>query len=391
MPKKRKINGEGTVYKYKSGYRGQIVIGTDDNGKPIRKSVSGKTAKEVTIKLTEIKNSLITGMYVAPDETTVCNLAQTLLDEDLALNYIKEGTYHRNKETLKRLQKNPILNNTPIQSLTYVQLQQFLLGETCMSQSIINKVYNMLGRTFKEAVKRKIIVENPMADVKKPNSKKVNIKVRALTRVEEQKLYNVIVHNDVPYAHQMLLSMFTGMRMGEVNALTKNDIDLDAGTITIDKTISRDTKGTAFVSDTTKTEAGTRTIPISSTVLPIVKEILQLCENEEYLFMKNGKNINTSQVNMQFSRIIKKYNIPDPKIKGKITLHSLRHTYATRCIEAGMQPKVLQKLLGHTDIKITMNTYCDAFESYQNENVAKVDDYFSQMGFDYENVNIKAE
>lgn len=55
-----------------------------------------------------------------------------------------------------------------------------------------------------------------------------------------------------------------------------------------------------------------------------------------------------------------------------------------------MQPKVLQKLLGHTDIKITMNTYCDAFESYQNENVAKVDDYFSQKGFDYENVNTKA-
>ena len=87
---------------------------------------------------------------------------------------------------------------------------------------------------------------------------------------------------------------------------------------------------------------------------------------------------------MQFQRVIEKHEILDNSIKGRVSLHSLRHTFATRCIEAGMQPKVLQHILGHSDIKITLNTYCDAFESFQNENVAKTDEYFADMGINFD-------
>ncbi len=118
-------------------------------------------------------------------------------------------------------------------------------------------------------------------------------------------------------------------------------------------------------------------VPIYSTVLPLINEIL-FCAGDNYLFEQNGKLINTSQVNMQFQRVIEKHEILDNSIKGRVSLHSLRHTFATRCIEAGMQPKVLQHILGHSDIKITLNTYCDAFESFQNENIAKTDEYFAE-------------
>ena len=70
----------------------------------------------------------------------------------------------------------------------------------------------------------------------------------------------------------------------------------------------------------------------------------------------------------------------DYGVKGDITMHSLRHTYATRMIESGMPPKVLQNLLGHTDISVTLNTYSDVFESFQTENVAKADDYLTGLG-----------
>ena len=76
--------------------------------------------------------------------------------------------------------------------------------------------------------------------------------------------------------------------------------------------------------------------------------------------------------------------ILDNSLKGRVSLHSLRHTFATRCIEVGMQPKVLQHILGHSDIKITLKTYCDAFESFQNENVAKTDEYFADMGINFD-------
>ena len=381
--KKKKGNGEGTVYKTPSGYRGQIVIGIDDDGKPIRRSVTGKTVKEINEKLTTIKNSIITGTYIAPNKITVCELARLMIEDDLNLNYIKEATYYRHIETLKRLEKDPYLKNTPIQELNYTPVKDFILSETGMSQSIINKVYMMLQKTLREAVKRKIIGENPIADLKKPKTSQRREKVRALTTEEEMKLYKILTTEDVNYSHQMLLSMLTGMRMGEINALTVDDIDLRFKTISVNKTMARGLKGEPFVSKSAKTENGNRIVPISATVLPLIEEIL-LCAGEEYLFEQNEKLINTSQVNLQFQRIVQKYDVVDKKVKGKVSLHSLRHTFATRCIEAGMQPKVLQHILGHSDIKITLNTYCDAFENFQNENIAKTDAYFADMGISFE-------
>ena len=73
---------------------------------------------------------------------------------------------------------------------------------------------------------------------------------------------------------------------------------------------------------------------------------------------------------------------PDLRIQNA-SLHSLRHTFATRCIEAGIQAKVLQHLLGHSDIRITLNTYCDAFESFQRENIAMADEYLASMGISF--------
>ena len=382
MAKKKKGNGEGSVYKTKSGYRGQIVVGYNDEGKPIRRSVTAKTAKEVNEKLTALKNSMITGAYIAPNEITVCQLARLIIEDDFNLNYIKKATYCRHIDALKRLEKNPYLKHTPIQELTYPPIKYFLLTETCMSQSLINKVYIMLKKTLREAVKRKIIKENPIEDLKKPKSSKHREKVRALTTDEEMRLYKVLTTEDVNYSHQMLLSMLTGMRMGEINALTIDDINLRFKTITVSKTIARGAKGEAFVSESPKTESGNRTIPISATVMPLVKEIV-LCAGKEYVFESKGKLVATSQVNSQFKRIIQKYEILDKKIKGRVSLHSLRHTFATRCIEAGMQPKVLQHLLGHSDIKITLNTYCDAFEGFQKENIAKTDEYFANMGISF--------
>ena len=86
---------------------------------------------------------------------------------------------------------------------------------------------------------------------------------------------------------------------------------------------------------------------------------------------------------LQLHRTVEEYDIIDKMIKGKVSLHSLRHTFATRCIEAGMQPKVLQHILGHSDIRITLNTYCDAFENFQKENIAKTDKYFADMGISF--------
>ena len=72
---------------------------------------------------------------------------------------------------------------------------------------------------------------------------------------------------------------------------------------------------------------------------------------------------------------MKSNDILDPSVYGKVDLHSLRHTFATRCIEGGMPAKVLQKILGHTDISITLNVYCDVFERYESEHMTAATEY----------------
>lgn len=89
--------------------------------------------------------------------------------------------------------------------------------------------------------------------------------------------------------------------------------------------------------------------------------------------------VTTSQVNNQYLRVVAKHNIIDDNIPGRVDLHSLRHTYATRCIKGEMQPKVLQKLLGHTDVSITLNTYCDAFEAYTSANLDLANRYMDSI------------
>ena len=241
----------------------------------------------------------------------------------------------------------------------------------------------MLNQCFNEAVKRKIIKENPMGDLKRPKSRKKERIVRALT-IEEQKAFiEALKIENSRYANQFLISMFTGMRMGEVNALTIGDINTKFNFINIDKTISKGQHGEPFVNSTTKTKTGIRQVPINEAVKPIITQILN-----EYVPTEDGMLFHTSTgtlvasntTNTEFQKIMKKYDIKDNNVKGNLSQHSLRHTYATRCIESNMPPKVLQTLLGHADIRITLDTYSNVFESFQAENVAKVDNYLSDLG-----------
>ena len=171
--------------------------------------------------------------------------------------------------------------------------------------------------------------------------------------------------------------------MGEINALTPEDINTNFYFINIDKTIAKGEHCEAFVNSSPKTEKGNRQVPINTFVKPVIDKVLAeyIPTEDGYLFhSSSGKLIPTTLVNAEFQRIMKTYSIKDDSVKGSLSLHSLRHTYATRCIESGMPPKVLQNLLGHTDIKVTLDTYSDVFDNFQNENVAKVDEYLSSAG-----------
>ena len=302
----RRIKGDGSIFfdEKRKRYIGTLDLGRDVlTGKRIRKKVSGKTKRECNNNLQKLKNEIANGTYLEKSDITIYHLAKMMLDEDLNSNHIKQATYYRHLETLKRLK--PIYA-IPLQDLNAITISSFLLTETDKSQSIINKDFQMIKKVINKAIAKEIINKNPLADIKKPISKRLKTKIRALTTEEQQKLFKILTTEKVKYSNQMLLSMLTGMRMGEVNALKIEDINFTFNKININSTISKGEKGNAIIADTTKTMAGTRTLPMSTTVKLILRGFIGNKKSGLVFTRSNGELITTGQVNAVYKRILTK-------------------------------------------------------------------------------------
>lgn len=369
--------GDGSIYfvEKRNRYAGQIQLLID--GERVRKTVYGKTEREVRNKLKELQIQALAGnLHIdkKPKIPTIFQYAEKMMDEQLALNEIRQSSYDRKMETLKMLSD---ISYKQLDEVSEDDLIAFFKTQLDYSQSCINKMYQLLGAVFIKAVNRKIIEDNPLREIKRPKSNKKTIPVRALTVEEQKKLLNVLKNEDVRYSDIMLLSMFTGMRIGECCALMVEDIDFEEKTITVSKTVARGKYGQNVLNET-KTSAGMRKLHLSDDIFEFLKSCIGN-KDKGLLFLSSNQNlVTTNQVNYSYAAALKAYGIIDNTVYGRVDLHSLRHTYATRCIESGMPAKVLQKLLGHTDINITLNTYCSVFEKYSNEHLAVADEYMKQ-------------
>lgn len=219
-------NGEGTIYPvYAKGdterknpirWIAQYTVGIKANGKPNRKSISGKTRKEVADKLSEALTSIKNNTYTEKNKTIFIDLAKDIVEEKKKRNKLSERSYKRSYDTLKIIEKADF-SSLPIQKITTDHLNDFLYSITYYSNSVIEKVYQALGRTFRKAVTKGIIHINPMADkdiVEKPKSDKEDKEVISFTD-EEQKKFCISLSSSqksVFYSNVMLLSLFGGFR-----------------------------------------------------------------------------------------------------------------------------------------------------------------------------------
>jgi len=388
--KRRRGNGEGTVFEDKKNKRwiGQYITGINSEGKPIRKSVYGKTQKEVLNKLNEIKYEINKDIYVEKNGIELVKIMEDIREEKFASNTISGGQYARLKWTINKI-KNSSLGNKKIQDITKKDIQDFLNSIKDLSDSYIKKIYEQFVQAYHRAEIKKYISYNPMNEVIKPKSNKDTKIVEALD-ITVQKAFTEYLNNvDIEtqaYKNIFLIQMYMGLRIGEVLALGKENIDLENNLLYVKRTLTNDKEFAIILGNKAKTYAGNRTLPIPEFLSPIFKEQLKYANENLHnlIFTNNNSYIRTSYVNQELKRIFKE----ELKVNYKdISTHCLRHTYGTRCVEAGMTAVVLQRLMGHKDVTVTLNTYTSVFNRFKEDELKKVNEYLVNNKLDFLNNN----
>lgn len=315
-------------------------------------------------------------LFIKNNGIPLNELMRANLKRKFDMNLLGETQFSRVTKTIEKLEQNELFHRK-IEDLTSEEIQRYLnsLKEN-YSNSYIKKIYEQISQAFNFAINRGYIIRNPLMDVVKPKSMKKDKVVRAMEIEEQQKFTEYLESKTIkeePYKNIFLIQMFMGLRVGEALALRYGDIDLRKNVINVNKTLTKDKNERVIMGDTTKTYAGIREVPIPEFIRASIIEQMVIAENnpDKQLFVSNnGKLIDGKNVN----RILKE-RLSKLGIEG-ITTHSLRHTYGTRCVEAGMRAVALQRLMGHTDVSVTLNTYTSVFNKYKASELEKVNQYY---------------
>lgn len=199
--------------------------------------------------------------------------------------------------------------------------------------------------------------------------------IRVLSEQEQECLFHYLIHSESSRDIGILISMFTGLRIGEICALKWGNINLKEQIIDINKTIQRiqvngETSKTKVVITAPKSRKSIRQIPIPSVIFDKIKPLRQ---NASDYVLSGCTNCFVEPRTMQnyFKSVLKKCGIPHA------TFHTLRHTFATRCVAIGVDVKTLSEILGHANINITLNRYVHPTMEQKRQNLNKLSDLFT--------------
>ena len=213
---------------------------------------------------------------------------------------------------------------------------------------------------------------NTKLNIKKMSLPKLNKKeIQILSNKEKQKLEKYCIQQNDLKSLGILICLNTGLRVGEVCALRWENVDFETRRIHVEKTIeriySKEGNKTIVIIDTPKSMTSIRTIPINSKLYNILKQMRGKCKKTDFVLTGLSDHyVEPRNYQYNFKKILKKSQIKRYKF------HTLRHTFATNCIEAGMDIKSLSEILGHADVSITLNIYVHSSDKTKRKYLEKI-------------------
>jgi integrase len=340
-----------------------IDVGQDPTtGKRKQRTVSGfKTKKEAERVCAELVTQVDKGEYIKPHKETVGAFILEFVEQTLK-SQVAPNTYEARLSFVHN-HIIPKMGHIPLMKVTPMDIQKFYndLAKTC-SVGHINNIANLVTKSFRQAHEWGMIPKNVAALVKKPTMQRKNTSLKVWT-VEQQKQFLDYTKSISPYYYCMfLLSLTSGMRIGEVLALCWNDVDLKSNMISVRRTMVFANKQ-IYIKDSPKTEGSVRSITIAENTIKVLRQYkIKQAPNELNLIFPSPKTNHImyhNSVSKGFNRMITGAGVP------KITLHGLRHTFATTLLELDVNAKVVQEMLGHSTIKTTMDTYSHVLPNMQ--------------------------
>lgn len=274
----------------------------------------------------------------------------------------KQRTYER-YESMVRLHITPSIGGYDVDELGAFVLQKFTvsLTEKGMASSTVNGVISVLKSSLRAAVAFGIADVQHSDKIIRP--KVIEKQVTCFSKEEQYRIERHIFTKGKQKHFGIVLCLYTGLRIGELLALTWSDVDLNKGLLSVSKSCHDSWQNGEYVkvTDTPKTRSSVRIIPLPRQLLPYLKK-LKGASHGEYVVSKGtlyGEQVRTYQ--KMFEHMLKKLRIEH---KG---FHALRHTFATRALECGMDIKSLSEILGHKNPNITLNRYVHSFLEHKRE------------------------
>ena len=272
---------------------------------------------------------------------------------------VKTRTFEKYDEIV-RLKIAPTLGGCDMAELSPSLLQQFTAELTeKYATNTVSGIIAVVRASLSRAQKTGMI-EHQFSDcIQRPKSREK--KIESFTVAEQKKIENYIIENNKTKLFGILLCLYSGLRLGELLALEWNDVDLVHMTITVTKN-SRDVWQNGVyqkVIDTPKTDTSRRKIPIPKQLIPYLRTMKKQGKRGFLVCGKDGKDVSLRSYQKTLQLTLKALNIPH---KG---FHALRHTFATRALECGMDVKTLSEILGHKNSSITLNRYAHSLEEHK--------------------------